>query len=147
MATDIITYVATEEERPTADEVREAVHPTLSEHFKPALLGRMKVVPFYPLRKEPMKGIVRIKLNRIAKRLFNSHKMAFEFGDDVVERIAERCTQADTGARNIDFIIDRTVLPQASKVLIGKMTEEVEMPSRLVLGMDEEGDFTYTFSD
>ena len=106
----------------------------------------MKVVPFYPLRKEPMKGIVRIKLNRIGKRLYNSHKMEFKFGDKVVDRIAERCTQADTGARNIDFIIDRTVLPEASKALIGKMTEE-EMPSKLVLGMNKKGDFTYTFSD
>ena len=146
LATDIITYVATEDERPSADQVREAVHSTLSEHFQPALLGRMKVVPFYPLRKEPMKGIVRIKLNRIGKRLMSSHKMMFEYGDKVVDRIAERCTQADTGARNIDFIIDRTVLPEASKALIAKMTEE-EMPSKLVLGMNKKGDFTYTFSD
>ncbi len=145
LATDIISYVCTEDERPTPDQIREGIHKTLAEHFQPALLGRMKVVPFYPLRKDPMKGIVRLKLNKIGKRLGSSHKMSFEYGDDVVDRIAERCTQVDMGARNIDFIIDRTVLPEASKVLIGKMTEE-EMPRSLVLGISDNGDFTYNFA-
>jgi type VI secretion system protein VasG len=70
------------------------------------------------------------------------------YPEEVVDVIADRCTQVDSGARNIDFIIDRTVLPEASKALLGRMTEEdAEMPERLVLGINENGDFTYTFDD
>lgn len=144
LASDIITYVSPEGERPTPDQVRQAIHPALAEHFQPALLGRMKVVPFYPLHKEVMKGIVRLKLGKIGRRLERSHDIAFEYDPDVVERIAERCTQVDTGARNVDFIIDRNVLPGASRALIAHMVEGSE-PTRLALGLDDEGAFTYTF--
>ncbi len=146
LASDIISYVVTEDERPHPDEIRDAIHKTLAEHFQPALLGRMKVVPFYPLMKDPMKGIVKLKLNKIGRRLYDAHKMDFDYAPDVVERIAERCTQVDTGARNIDFIIDKNVLPEASKALIARMTGD-EMPKKLTLGIDELGNFTYTFDD
>jgi type VI secretion system protein VasG len=105
----------------------------------------MKVVPFYPLHRETMKGIVDMKLGKIARRMRAAHNMGFNFGDEVVERIAERCTQVDAGARNVDFIIDRNVLPEASRALIEKMVEE-EQPEALTLGIDDEGRFTYTFS-
>ncbi|GIV60314.1 MAG: ClpV1 family T6SS ATPase [Rhodothermaceae bacterium] len=146
LASDIISYVVTEDERPSPDQLRQAIHQTLAEHFQPALLGRMKVVPFYPLQREPMKGIVRLKLNRIGRLLREAHRMAFTYSDEVVERIAERCTQVDTGARNIDFIIDKNVLPAASKALIARMVED-RLPSKLALGIDELGNFTYTFDD
>ena len=143
IASDLFLEFCNDEERPTPDQLRQAIHPQLVQHFQSALLGRMKVVPFYPLQKEAMKQITRLKLGKIDRRLREAHAMTFEFGDEVVERIAERCTQIDTGARNIDFIIDRTVLPQASKVLLARMADE-KMPERLTLGMDEEGNFTYT---
>ncbi|MBP1649623.1 MAG: ClpV1 family ATPase, partial [Bacteroidetes bacterium] len=68
------------------------------------------------------------------------------FGYDkvVADTIVERCTQIDTGARNIDFIIDRTVLPEVAKAMLAKMAEE-KMPSKLTLGMDDKGDFVYAF--
>ena len=145
LASDTISYVCTEDERPGPDALRKAIHETLADWFQPALLGRMKVVPFYPLMKEPMKGIVRIKLGRINKRLQQAHGVAFTYADDVVDRIAERCTQVDTGARNIDFIIDRDVLPAASRQLISRMADE-DMPEALALGLDEAGNFTYDFT-
>ena len=146
LASDVISYVVTEDERPDPDQLRGAIHQKLAEHFQPALLGRMKVVPFYPLLKEPMKGIVRLKLNKIGRRLRDAHKMQFDYDPEVVERIAERCTQVDTGARNIDFIIDKNVLPEASKALISRMAEGT-LPGKLTLGMTEDGSFTYTFDD
>ncbi len=146
LASDIISYVVTEDDRPHPDQIRDSIHKTLAEHFQPALLGRMKVVPFYPLMKDPMKGIVKLKLNKIGKRLHDSHKMKFAYDPEVVERIAERCTQVDTGARNIDFIMDKNVLPEASKALIARMTGD-EMPEKLTLGIDALGNFTYTFDD
>ena len=144
IGSDIFLDVCTEDERPTPDQLREVIHQQLVHHFQAALLARMKVVPYYPLRADAMKEITRLKLGKIDRRLRSSHNMRFVFGEEVVDRIAERCTQVDSGARNIDFIIDRTLLPEASKALLVKMTEE-EMPERLVLGIDENGDFTYTF--
>jgi type VI secretion system protein VasG len=93
-----------------------------------------------------MKAITDLKLRRIDKRLQSAHSVTFTFDDDVVERIAERCTEVDTGARNIDFIIDRQVLPEASRALIGRMAEE-RMPDSLTLGLADDGGFTYTFLD
>jgi type VI secretion system protein VasG len=144
LASETITYMGMDEDRPSPDQLREAIHDTLAEHFQPALLARMKVVPFYPLTREPMRQIVEIKLNQIDKRLREAHGIRFTYEEEVVDRVAERCTQVDLGARNIDFIIDKNVLPQASKALIGRMAED-EMPSSLTLGLDEEGNFTYDF--
>jgi type VI secretion system protein VasG len=88
---------------------------------------------------------VKLKLGQIGKRLRESHGMGFDYDPTVIERVVERCTQVDTGARNIDFIIDRTVLPDVSKAMLARMAEEA-MPSKLTLGMDEAGNFTYAFA-
>lgn len=144
LGSDIFMQVCTEDEHPTPDQLREVIHPQLVNHFQAALLARMKVIPFYPLRKETMKGIVKLKLGQIGKRLKEAHAMTFDYDPVVIERVAERCTQIDTGARNIDFIIDRTLLPEVSKAMISKMAEE-SMPSKLTLGMDQAGNFTYVF--
>jgi type VI secretion system protein VasG len=145
LGSDILMQVCTEDERPTPDQLREALHGQLVNHFQAALLARMKVIPFYPLRKDTMKGIVKLKLAQIGKRLNDAHAMAFEYDPLVVDRVAERCTEIDTGARNIDSIIDRTLLPEVSKAMIIKMAEE-NIPAKLTLGMDEKGSFTYTFA-
>jgi type VI secretion system protein VasG len=70
--------------------------------------------------------------------------MEFEYAPEVVTRIAERCTQVDTGARNVDFIIDRTILPDISSALLGQLVDGT-MPSHLMLELDEAGEFTYRF--
>jgi type VI secretion system protein VasG len=145
LGSDTFMQVCTEDERPTPDQLREVIHQELVGHFQAALLARMKVIPFYPLRKDAMKGIVKLKLGQIGKRLRESHGMGFDYDPIVVERVVERCTQVDTGARNIDFIIDRTVLPDVSKTMLARMAEEA-MPSKLTLGMDESGNFTYAFA-
>ena len=145
LASDTITHLGMQEEdRPTPDQVREAIHKQLVDHFQPALLARMRVIPYYPLGTETMRGITEIKLGRIGRRLDEAHGVDFAYDPEVVDTIAARCTQVDAGARNIDFIINRTVLPEAARALIGRMTED-EMPAELVLGLDEDGAFTYTF--
>lgn len=146
IGSEVFLHVCTEDERPTPDQLREAIHSRLVNHFQAALLARMKVVPYYPLVKSAMMEITRLKLGTIGKRLQRAHEMEFGFAPDVVERIAERCTQVDSGARNIDFILDRTVLPEASRALLGHMAEET-MPDALTLGFDDDGNFTYTFGD
>ena len=144
IGSEIFLDVCTDDERPTPDQLREVIHHQLVNHFQAALLARMKVVPYYPLQTDAMREITRLKLNKIDRRLQAAHGMRFEYSDEVAERIAERCTQVDSGARNIDFIIDRALLPEASKALLVKMTEE-EMPEKLILGIDEQGDFTFSF--
>ena len=147
LATDTIMRLGQqEEERPTLSQVREAIHPILVDQFQPALLGRMRVVPFFPLDTETMRDITEIKLGKIGTRLQDAHQIDFSYDPSVVDRIAARCTQVDAGARNIDFIINRTVLPDASRALIGRMTGD-EMPRYLELGIDDEGNFTYLFDE
>ena len=104
----------------------------------------MRVVPYYPLDTETMKGVTETKLGEISDRLQDTHDIDFTYDPSIVDHIAARCTQVDAGARNIDFIINRTVLPGAAQALIPRMTDD-EMPSRLTLGLDEDGDFTYSF--
>jgi type VI secretion system protein VasG len=146
IASDIIMHTCQQEERPTIDQLREWIYPEMTKYFQAALLARMTIIPFYALNKDIMQNIAKIKLNKIGNRLLEIHNISFDYGDEVIERIAERCTQIDTGARNIDFIINKTILPEISKVLLIKMTEE-NLPSRLTLDIDDEGNFTYKFND
>ncbi len=121
------------------------IRPILSKHFKPALLARMTVVPFFPLRGDSMKGIVSLKLDRLGKRLESSHKMGFTYDDAIVDQISERCTEVETGARNIDHIINGTLLPRISTSILEQLSDEA-MPDVLHLSLDENGDFELAFS-
>ncbi len=140
-----MTQASTENgENMSMDGVREAIQPALVHHFKAALLGRLKVVPFLALDKETMSGIVEMKLDKIGNRLAETYQIEFQYDLNVIERITERCTQIELGARNVDFIVDRTVLPEASKALLEKMSEE-DIPSKLILALDDDGNFNYIF--
>ena len=146
LGTDTITSMGQSPVRPSPEEVVAAIRPELSGHFKPALLGRMSIVPFFPIDMDAMTMIVKLKLNKIGKRLDSSHRMKFEYDPAVVDSIAERCTEVETGARNIDHIMSGTLLPEISKVLLGRMAEG-ELPEKLKVGLDESGNFTYEFSE
>jgi type VI secretion system protein VasG len=145
LATDTITELGQSPVPPDVDELISAIRPELSAHFKPALLARMTIVPYFPINMEAMRMIVGLKLDKIGKRLGDSHKMKFTYDDAVVDGIAERCTEVETGARNIDHIINGTLLPEISRQILARMAEE-EMPELLHVGFDAEGNFTYEFS-
>ena len=123
-------------ERPSADTVREAIHSTLTEHFQPALLGRMRVVPYFPLDTDTMRGIAEMKLREVGDRLREAHEVDFTYEPSVVDTLAARATQTDTGARTIDTIIHRTLLPQAAEALLPRMAQE-DLPSTLSLRFDD----------
>ena len=146
LASDIITQMCASGERPERDMLTEAIRPVLSNHFKPALLARMEIVPFYPIVGEAMKEIVGLKLGRLGDRLQQSHKMGFAYDTSVVEQIALRCTEVETGARNVDHIINRTLLPQISTELLEQMSEEWQ-PDTLNVGISETGDFAISFRE
>ncbi len=146
IGSDVFLELCEDGDRPTPDVMRQSIHPHLVNHFQAALLARMRVVPYYPLHEGAMRQITQLKLNEIGDRLDSAHAMAFDYTDSVIGTIAERCTQVDAGARNIDYIIDRTLLPEASQALLSRMTSE-DMPNQLTIDLDDSGAFAYRFDD
>ncbi|MEK7397833.1 MAG: type VI secretion system ATPase TssH [Candidatus Poribacteria bacterium] len=146
LATDIITDLCAAPVAPTAEELMTAIRPTLSQHFKPALLARMNIVPFFILSPEVLKDIVILKLNGLGKRLLENHRIKFVYDPAVVEQIAARCTEVETGARNIDHILSGSLLPRISTEILQQMTVG-PLPDKLKVGISDSGDFTFEFLD
>ncbi|WP_027722038.1 type VI secretion system ATPase TssH [Maridesulfovibrio zosterae] len=146
LATDVIQEMTGEGDDMPLDAVVSAVRPILSQHFKPALLARMNVVPYVSLNPEAMKMITRLKLGKLRKMLLNNNKMTLEYDEAVVDQIAARCTEVETGARNIEYILNGNVLPQMSKKILGHMTEG-GMPTSVHLGVADDGSFSMEFSN
>ncbi|GAB4328348.1 MAG: type VI secretion system ATPase TssH [Candidatus Zixiibacteriota bacterium] len=145
LATDTITELGLQDTPPTHEQVISAIRPVLNKHFKPALVGRMTIVPFFPLKTEAIKRIVALKLGRLVTRLAESHRITLSYDDSVINQIAQRCTEVETGARNIDNIMQGTLLPRISTEILERMTQG-PLPDSLALGMDKDGNFTFTFS-
>ncbi len=144
LGSDVITELCGAEERPPVDVVISAIRPILSQHFKPALLARMTIVPFYTLPPDVMKDIVVLKLEKVAQRLAESHKMKLIYSPEVVDQIAARCTEVETGARNIDHIMSGTILPQMSREILARLGEGA-MSSEVHLGLAKDGSFKIDF--
>ncbi|HUU83386.1 MAG TPA: type VI secretion system ATPase TssH [Phycisphaerae bacterium] len=145
LGTDVIQGMCESGEEVSAEELKEGVYPHLREHFKPALVARMTVIPFLTLSTDILQMIARMKVNKVAKRLAAAHKIAFEADDAVYAEMAQRCNQVDLGARQIDHLLDREMLPELSRQLLQQMAEDT-MPAKLTMGLDAEGQFTYRFS-
>jgi type VI secretion system protein VasG len=144
LASDIIQEMTAGDEPLPADAVVGAIRPVLSKHFKPALLARMAIVPYYGLRGEAMKRIVELKLRRIQRTLMENNKMALDYTPAVMEQIAARCTEVETGARNIEYILDGNILPQLSQQVLTQMSAGA-MPAGVHLDVDDAGAFTFRF--
>jgi type VI secretion system protein VasG len=142
LGTDLIMNLCADEETmPEAAGMGEMVKPELLKHFKPAFLGRMKIVPYYPITDENMKRIVRLKLDRIVKRMKENRDVDFIYDDGIVDAIASRCTDVDSGARNADNIMTNTLLPEMSRELLSRQAQG-EQIKRVTVSMDGEG-FAY----
>jgi type VI secretion system protein VasG len=150
LATDKITNMTVsaweEGTSPPMAEVMEAIKPTLSAHFKPALLARMTMVPFLPIAPDALGQITRLKLDSLVDRLRKSQKIECSYTDAMVESIAKRCTEVDTGARNIDHILRASLLPLVSTTILERMAEGA-LPKRLTLGIDDKQQFTAHFEE
>ncbi len=144
LGTDVIAEMTAEEEAPPLEAVMQAVRPLLSKHFKPALLARMTVVPYFSLDPAAMERIVGLKLERLKTNFRNNNKMAFTWTEPVVKQIASRCTEVETGARNIDFILNGKVLPQISQTILERMGTG-ELPTGVKLDVNEDGSFAINF--
>ncbi len=131
------------ETMPPADALIDLLRPELLKVFKPALLGRMTVVPYFPLGDEVLRKIIVLKLGHIGQRLKANHRAAFRYSPAVVDTVAARCTDVDSGARNVDHILGGTLLPAVAAEVIGRMADG--RPVALVdIGVGADGQFTYS---
>jgi type VI secretion system protein VasG len=139
LATDLITNAAPPGgEIPALDDITAMIKPTLSAHFKPALLARMTVVPYIPIGPEALKGIAKMKLGSIVKRAKQSHGLDLTIDDAVITAIADRCREVESGARNVDHILRGTVLPLVSSAILQRMAEDKPL-DRMKVTLDKEG--------
>ncbi|GAA0433694.1 type VI secretion system ATPase TssH [Massilia aurea] len=127
---------------PTPDALAELLRPSLMKHFKPAFLGRLSVVPFYPIGDEVLANIIRLKLARIGARVLENHKASFEYDDALVAAVLSRCTEVDSGARNIDNILGGTLLPEIADNVLARMMEGGAI-ARVKVGATRAGKFKY----
>jgi len=144
VGTDLIMSLCKDPElMPEPEAIAKALREPLLEVFPPALLGRLVVIPYYPLSDEVLRLIIKLQLKRVGKRIAENHRIPFTYGDDVVSLIAGRCTEVESGARVVDAILTNTVLPRISQEFLTRMMEgqKLDRVHVSVVG----GDFGYAF--
>jgi len=127
------------------DDLMQELRPYLNDKFRPEFLGRIKPIVFLPLEDNIMSTIARMKLDRMARRLYQNQRLQVVFDEKVVGQIVAACKLGETGARNIDAIIDRSLAPEISNKMLSFMAEG-KVPANLKVGLDKAGNFTYKFN-
>jgi type VI secretion system protein VasG len=146
VATDrIMALTKDPDTMPDAAGLAEAIRPELLKSFKPALLGRITVVPYFPLADEVIRKIIKLQLKRIGERLEANHKAAFHYDDAVLEAIASRCKEVESGARNVDQIISGTLLPALAQEFLNRLAQG-QTVGAVTVKMGEGGQFVYDFA-
>ncbi|WP_137171867.1 type VI secretion system ATPase TssH [Massilia sp. HP4] len=130
------------ESMPTPEQLSELLRPALMKHFKPAFLGRLAVVPFYPIGDEVLAKIIRLKLARIGARVLDNHRARFEYDEALVDAVLRRCTEVDSGARNVDNVLNGTLLPEIADSVLARMAEGGGI-ARVKVGATKAGKFKY----
>ena len=130
------------EEKPEPDVLLDNIRPHLLQKFKPAFLGRTNVIAYYPLDDEDLVEICKINMRRIEKRVKEHYGASFSYDDDVLINIVARCQESDTGARNIEVILNRTLLPSLASECLDRMAKGEEVKA-IHVAATEEGDFQY----
>ena len=142
LGTDPIRLLSLGDERSPVETVVEAIRPTLLTRFKPAFLGRLAVVPYYPLREPEIRRIIELKLGHVRARYQENHLAALTHDPAVVDTIADRCTEVDSGARNVDAILTHTLLPGLAGAVLDRMAQD-EPAAELHVGVGDDGNFTF----
>ncbi|CAB3725281.1 Protein ClpV1 [Paraburkholderia graminis C4D1M] len=130
------------DELPDADALAETLRPQLYKAFKPAFLGRMKVVPYYPISDDVLAEIIELKLERIRRRIESNHKAVFEWDESLVDAVLARCTEVDSGARNVDHILNGTLLPEVAQQVLERIANGAAI-ERISVRATEAGEFDY----
>jgi type VI secretion system protein VasG len=143
VGTDTIMKVSADPDtRPDAEGLATVLRPDLLKAFKPALLGRLTVVPYFPLSDEVLRQIIHLQLKRITDRVKTNYRAEFRYDEAVINTIASRCKEVESGARNVDQILTGTLLPEISRQLLARMGEGQPIV-RIQMGVGPDGGFTY----
>ncbi len=141
--TDTVMKVCADPDtRPDAAGLAEALRPDLLKVFKPALLGRMVVVPYFPLTEDVLRRIIHLQLKRIGERIRVNHRAIFTYDDSLVATVLSRCKEVETGARNVDHILTGTLLPDLSREFLARMVEGKTI-EKVAVSADATGKFVY----
>ncbi len=130
---------------PDAADLASALRPDLLKVFKPAFLGRVTVVPYTPLPPEIIREIVEIALGRVRARVAASYGARLSWSDEVADAIAARCTETQSGARNIEAILNQTVTPALARRMLSRLMEHAPT-AEVALGVDDAGEFAFAIS-
>jgi len=139
----IMRYCADPADMPDWEDLVAALKPELNKVFKPAFLGRLVIIPYFPIQDEVLRGIIRLKLGKVQTRLLETHRVQLVYDDNVVDEIAARCTEVESGARNVDNILTNTLLPEISVMLLERIAEG-QKPDGLRVGLRDDGQFLYS---
>jgi type VI secretion system protein VasG len=131
------------EELPSVEELEQMIRPALMKQFKPAFLGRLKVIPFYPIPDDVLVDIIKLKLGKIERRIAANHKAEFSYDEALVEAVLARCTEVDSGARNVDNILNGTLLPEIAESVLARMAEGAAI-AKIKVSANKQGQFKYT---
>ncbi|MCX4243019.1 type VI secretion system ATPase TssH [Paraliomyxa miuraensis] len=144
LATDVIMSLHENGAKPSMQEVVDAVRPTLSKHFKPALLARMSIVPYRPMDPSILTDIAKLKLRSLGRRLEEAHGMETLFADSLIQEMVSRCTESETGARALDHALRGSLMPVLAKAILERMAIG-EMPPKLTIGLGFGGHWNFDF--
>ena len=141
----IMKLCADPETKPDPFAMADALRPDLLKFFKPAFLGRLIVVPYYPITDEVMREIIKLQLGRIQKRVQDNHRARFRYDDTLIQAIASRCKEVESGARNVDHILTRTLLPEISQEVLSRMVAGGAITD-VHIAVGDKGEFVYHIS-
>jgi type VI secretion system protein VasG len=131
------------ETMPGSEGLVKALKPELNKIFKPAFLGRLVIIPYFPVRDEALRQIIKLKLGKIQRRIRENHKIDLTYDDALITEVSNRCTEVESGARNVDNILTNTMLPEISQQLLARIAEGEKLTS-IHVGVGEEGRFVYS---
>lgn len=130
---------------PDADALAEVLRPTLYKTFKPAFVGRTKVVPYYPLNDDVLAEVIKLKLDRIAARVKANHQADLAYDDALIDTVLARCTEVDTGARAVDHILNGSLLPEVADSVLARMAEGRPI-QKIKVSAGKDGQFKFKVS-
>jgi type VI secretion system protein VasG len=140
----LMKLCADPETMPGASGLVNALKPELNKIFKPAFLGRLVIIPYFPIRDENLKKIIVLKLAKIQRRLKQTHRIDLTYSPEMIDEVAKRCTEVESGARNVDNILTNTLLPDISRQILGQMADGGK-PCGIHVGIGEDGSFAYSW--
>lgn len=144
LGSDHIMQLLEEQPESTDSDLQEMLRPILRDHFQPALLARFQTLIYRPLAATALRTIVEMKLAQVAKRLNKHYGLQTTIEDSLYDTLVAACLLPDTGARNIDSLLNQQILPVLSQQLLSRMSEQQRTTS-LALGWDEEEGITLEF--